>query len=137
MRRGMAVGFLFTGVSHFAMPESFLVYFPSWVPFTELIVYASGAVEIVGGLALLFARRYRTQVGLAMAAYLVMVFPGNVYAAVAGTEENLPGLIDASWYPWVRLPFQALFVWWVLHSTATEAPAERTARTLEPAVAAR
>jgi MFS family permease/uncharacterized membrane protein len=116
MRRGLGLAFLATGASHFAMPNSFLVYFPGWVPAPEALVYLSGLGEIGGGLAL-FNRRYQTQVGRAMAAYLVLVFPANVYAALAGVDENLPGLIDAAWYPWVRLPFQALFVWWALRST--------------------
>jgi len=116
MRRGLGVAFLFAGASHLAMPDSFLVYFPGWVPFPEALVYLSGLVEVVGGLALLI-RRYRTQAGRAVAAYLVLVFPANVYAAVAGVEGSLPGLIDATWYPWARLPFQALFVWWALRST--------------------
>jgi uncharacterized membrane protein len=116
MRRGLGLAFVFAGVSHLAMPDSFLVYFPGWVPFPEALVYLSGLAEIVGGLALL-VRRYRTWVGRALAAYLVLVFPANVYAAVAGVDERLPGLIDAAWYPWARLPFQALFVWWALLST--------------------
>ena len=136
MRHAMAVGFVLTGVSHFAMSDSFLVYFPDWVPFPQPIVYASGAVEIAGGLAL-FARRCRRQVGLALAVYLVLAFPGNVYAAVSGAEENLPGLIDAPWYPWARLPFQALFVWWALWSTTPSASTLPAARALKPAEAVR
>ena len=135
MRRGLGAGFLFTGVSHLAMPDSFLVYFPDWVPFGEGIVYATGLVEIGGGLAL-FVRRYRRPVGLALAAYLVLVFPANVYAAVAGADETLPGLVDAAWYPWARLPFQALFVWWALRSTAPTRPGRRPARPLPAAGAA-
>src|SRR3712207_5232924 len=95
MRRGLTVGLVFTGVSHFAMPGSFLVYLPGWVPFPKLIIYASGLVEIAGALAL-FVPRYRVQVGLALAAYFVLIFPGNVYAAVSGADENLPGLVDAA-----------------------------------------
>ncbi len=136
MRRALGVGLLFTGGSHLAMPDSFRVYFPSWVPFVDALVYATGAVEIVGGLAL-FGRRYRTQVGLAIAAYFVLVFPANVYVAVAGVEESLPGLLDAAWYPWVRLPFQALFVWWALRSTQPPAPAGRPTRALRLLGAAR
>ena len=136
MRRAMGVGLLFTGVSHLAMPDSFRVYFPSWVPFVDALVYASGAIEVIGGLAL-FGRRYRAQVGLAIAAYFVLVFPANVYVAVAGGEASLPGLPAASWYPWVRLPFQALFVWWVLRSTQPPAPAGRPTRALRLLGAAR
>ncbi len=130
MRRGLGVGFLFTGVSHLAMPDSFLVYFPDWVPFPEAIVHATGLVEVVGGLAL-FARQHQVQVGRATAAYLVLVFPANVYAAVAGADQALPGLVDAAWYPWARLPFQALFVWWALWSTAELAPRGNAARGLK------
>ncbi len=136
MRRAMGVGLLFTGVSHVAMPDSFRVYFPGWVPVVDALVYATGAVEVVGGLAL-FGRRYRAQVGLAIAAYFVLVFPANVYVAVAGVEQSLPGLLDASWYPWVRLPFQALFVWWALRSTQPPAPAGNAPRVFHLLGAAR
>ena len=135
-RRAMAVAFVFAGVSHLAMPESFEAYFPSWVPFVEPIVYVTGVIEIVGGLALL-SRRYQGYVGLALAAYLVLVFPANLYVAVAGVEEDLPGLPAASWDSWVRLPFQALFIWWVLRSTGATIPARRALRAFSPAVAAR
>jgi uncharacterized membrane protein len=116
MRYGLGLAFVFAGVSHLVMPDAFLVYFPAWVPFTGAIIIISGLVEIAGGLAL-FGRRYRPEVGLALAVYLLLVFPGNVYAAVSGADATLPGLIDAAWYPWVRLPFQALFIWWALYST--------------------
>jgi uncharacterized membrane protein len=116
MRRGMGVAFIFVGVSHFVIPASFLVYLPDWVPARELVIYATGVVEVIAGVALL-AGRYLPPVGLAVAAYLVLIFPGNVYAAISGGEATLPGLIDAWWYPWVRLPFQALFIWWALYCT--------------------
>jgi uncharacterized membrane protein len=136
MRRAMAVALLFTGASHLAMPDAFRVYFPGWVPFADALVYATGAVEVVGGLAL-FGRRHRARVGLAVAAYFVLVFPANVYVAVAGGEASLPGLLDGAWYPWVRLPFQALFVWWALRSTQPPAPAGRPRRALRLLRAAR
>jgi uncharacterized membrane protein len=42
-----------------------------------------------------------------LAAYLVAVFPGNLYVAVSGVEvAGQPGGI----YPWLRLPFQAPFI---------------------------
>jgi uncharacterized membrane protein len=135
-RRAMAIALVFSGVSHFAMAESFSEYFPSWVPFTEAIVYGSGVAEVAGGLAL-FVRRYRAEVGLAIAAYFVLVFPANVYVAVAGVEESLPGLPDAAWYTWARLPFQALFIWWVLRSTQTPAPSGHEARSFRLSGAAR
>jgi uncharacterized membrane protein len=50
----------------------------------------------------------------ALAAYLVAVFPSNVYVAIAAVEvDGQPG----GWYPWFRLPLQVLFVAWALWST--------------------
>lgn len=121
MRRGLGIALLFTGVAHLVRPESFRVYFPDWVPFVEVILLASGLVEIVGGLALL-ANWRRAQVGFAIAAYFVAVFPANVYAALSAAEASLPGLIDAWWYPWLRLPFQAVFIWWAIYSTEEREP---------------
>ncbi len=66
------------------------------------------------GVALLLRQPWRRRAGLSLAAYLVAVFPANVYVAVAGVDvDGQPG----GWYPWLRLPLQALFVAWALWST--------------------
>ena len=120
-RHAMGAAFIVAGLTHLLMPETLLAYFPSWVPYPEVINIVSGLVEIVGGLAL-FVPRFQVPVGRALAVYLVLVFPANVYVAVAGVR--VPGLPDVWWYPWVRLPFQAIFIWWVLRSTAPSKPTE-------------
>jgi uncharacterized membrane protein len=123
-RRGMAVAFIFAGFSHLAMPASFEDYFPSWVPFVTPLIYLTGIAEIAGGIALLI-RRFQATAGVALAIYLVLVFPANIYVAVAGVEEALPGLPEADWYGWARLPFQLVYIWWVLRSTQpSDAPAQ-------------
>ena len=132
-RHAMGIALIFAGVSHFALLESFRAHLPSWVPNRDLLVYATGLIEIVGGGALL-VRRFQERVGLAVAAYLVLVFPANVYVAVAGVD--VPGSPDG-WYHWARLPFQALFVWWALRSTGASVRFERLGRTLTPARAVR
>lgn len=114
-RRAMGAGFIAAGVTHFTMLDTMRAHFPSWVPAVDPIVYVTGVIEVAGGLAL-FARRYQSQVGLLVAAYLLLVFPANVYVAVA--DVDVPGLPDAWWYAWARLPLQALFIWWALRSTA-------------------
>lgn len=115
-RRGMAAALVFTGLAHLAMPASFEEYFPGWVPFVTLLIYLTGIAEIVGAVGLLI-RRYRSVVGIALGIYFVLVFPANIYVAVSGVEESLPGLPNASWYSWVRLLFQPLYIWWVLRAT--------------------
>jgi uncharacterized membrane protein len=116
-RRSMSAAFIFAGVSHLAIPASFEEYFPNWVPFATELVYLTGVIEIAGGIGLLI-RRYQAMVGIALAIYLVLIFPANIYVAAAGTDElMLPGLPEAAWYAWARLPFQFLFIWWALWST--------------------
>jgi uncharacterized membrane protein len=112
-RHGLGIALVIAGLTHFGMVEPFRAHLPSWVPARDLLVYVTGAIEIILGLAL-FVRHYQHQVGLAVATYLVLVFPANIYVAVAGVD--VPGSPDG-WYHWVRLPFQALFIWWALRST--------------------
>lgn len=113
-RLAMAAAMAFAGVSHFAVPEPFVQHLPEWVPHRLVIIYATGAVEVLLGAGLVGPRRYRRHVALTLAAYLVAVFPGNIHVAVAGVDvEGQPGGI----YPWLRLAFQPLFIWWALWST--------------------
>jgi uncharacterized membrane protein len=132
----MGAAFIVAGVMHFVMPDSLLAYFPDWVPYPELLNYGTGLIEIVGGLALLVPRpRIHRVAGRLLALYLVAVFPANVYVAVA--DVTVPGLPDVWWYPWARLPFQALFIWWVLRSTSPEPAPDQPASTVrQPGLAA-
>ena len=113
-RLGMATAMVFAGVAHVVVPAPFVQHLPPWVPAAEALVFGTGAVEVALGAALLLRQPWRRRAGLSLAAYLVAVFPANVYVAVAGVDvEGQPG----GWYPWLRLPFQALFVAWALWST--------------------
>jgi uncharacterized membrane protein len=90
------------------------------VPARHALIYLTGVIEIAGGLGLIGPRRWQRTVALLVALYLVAVLPANVYVAVAGVAvDGQPG----GWYPWLRLPMQALFIGWVLWST----PAPRNA----------
>jgi uncharacterized membrane protein len=118
-RQGMAAAMAFAGASHFLMPTPFVQHLPTWVPAAEALVYITGAIEVALGAALLTREpRRRMAAGLALAAYLVAVFPANVYVAIADVEvDGQPGGI----YPWIRLPLQALFIAWALWSTNSQA----------------
>ena len=131
-RRGLAAAMVVAGVAHLLGPEPFVQHLPGWVPARETIVYVSGLLEIAFGVALLAWRARRATVGRALALYLVAVWPANVYVAVAGVEvDGQPG----GAYPWIRLPFQVLFVVWALWSTSAGAAPRRgrSARAVTPA----
>lgn len=116
-RLALGVAMAVAGVAHLVDPLPFVQHLPPWVPNRELLVAASGVAEIALGAGLLLRPPWRGWVGLALAAYLVAVFPANVYVAVSGVDvSGQPGGV----YPWLRLPFQALFVW--LAAWSTRAP---------------
>lgn len=113
------------GVSHFAAHASFLQQLPTWLPARSWIVWVTGVMEVGLGLALLVPTRHRRAVGWALAAFLVAVFPGNVYQAVSGTDAF--GL-DTATARWVRLAFQPPLVALALWSTGAWPVAARGSR---------
>lgn len=122
-RFGLATAMVVAGAAHWLLPAPFLQHLPPWVPAAEVLILLSGGVEVALGLALLLRPPWRRWSGLALAAYLIAVFPANVYVALAEVDvDGQPGGL----YPWLRLPLQALFVAWALWSTGWPLRAERT-----------
>jgi uncharacterized membrane protein len=79
-----------------------------------LIVWVTGVMEVALGVALVALPRHRRRVGWALAVFFVVVFPGNVHQAVAGTDAF--GL-DTPAARWGRLLFQPVLVALALWST--------------------
>ena len=124
-RWGLAVAMGVAGAAHWSLPTPFLQHLPPWVPAAEVLVALTGAVEILLGAALLLDPPWRQRAGLALASYLLAVFPANVYVALAGVDvDGQPG----GAYPWLRLPLQALFVAWALWCTDWRVPGSGSPR---------
>jgi uncharacterized membrane protein len=109
------------GVAHLTTQrEEFQAQVPAWVPVGEdLVVIASGVVEIALGVALVALlvpslARHRVLVGLVVAAFFVVIFPGNVGQLVE--HQDAFGL-DTDGERIARLFFQPLLVAWALWST--------------------
>lgn len=84
----VAGAFLVSGTLHLARPRTYEPLMPSWVPSHREVIIASGAVELVCAAGLL-APPTRRVAGLASAALLVAVFPGNVQMALDALQgEN-------------------------------------------------
>jgi uncharacterized membrane protein len=109
------------GISHLTdQREAFQAQVPAWVPIDEdLVVVASGVVEIVLG-ALLLAllvpalSRHRVMVGLLVALFFVVIFPGNVGQWL---ERRDAFGLDTDAKRLGRLFFQPVLVAWALWST--------------------
>lgn len=86
----VALGSVMTlaGVAHLTFARrDFQAQVPDWFPLdADLTVVGSGVAEIGLGLALLSLPRKRRIVGLALAAFFLLIFPGNIAQYVEGTS---------------------------------------------------
>ena len=115
-RTALGAFLLLAGVSHLTWSrEAFLAQVPPWVPLdSDFVVVASGVVEIALGAALLVLTRLRVQLGWIVAAFFVVVFPGNISQFATRTDSF--GL-NSDLARGIRLAFQPLLVLWALWCT--------------------
>ncbi len=105
---------LVAGVGHLVKANEFLAQVPPWLPFPGAIVAVSGIVEITLAVCLLALPGRRTQVGWIVAAFFIVVFPGNISQFVTHTDAF--GL-DSNLSRGIRLLFQPLLVAWAMWCT--------------------
>ncbi|MEC5168632.1 DoxX family protein [Glaciihabitans sp. GrIS 2.15] len=107
---------LLAGISHLTVSRmAFRAQVPRWVPVdADFVVLSSGIVEITLGLALLLLVRRQVIVGVIVAVFFLLVFPGNISQLV--THTNSFGL-NTDLARGIRLLFQPLLVVWALWST--------------------
>ena len=117
VRIGLAIFLVVAGVAHFVAPRPYVEHLPELVPMRAELVALTGVAEIVLAAGLVGPRRWRRPVGLAVAAYLVLVFPANLYAAVSQVPiEGVPN----GWIRWARLPLQIPLIAAALWSTRSD-----------------
>jgi uncharacterized membrane protein len=113
MRWIMAAFFAGGCILHFRATDSLLAMTPDWVPFRREVVLTTGILELVGSVALLMPR-WRWWAGIALAVYVVAVWPANIQQAVE--HIVLPPIPDSWWYHGPRLALQPVLAWWALFS---------------------
>ena len=82
---------------------------PPSVPGREAIVYSTGVLELLAVIGLLVPRTWRLT-GTLLIAFLVLVFPANVYAAFQSGEMGGGAMGPA--YLLIRGPVQLLLIGW-------------------------
>lgn len=110
---------LIAGIGHLSFQrEEFLAQVPRWLPnepgFMDFVVVSSGVVEIVFGLAMIFLGRYKVWVGILLAVFYVLIFPGNI----SQYANEIDGFgLDTDQKRLIRLFFQPVLILWALWST--------------------
>jgi uncharacterized membrane protein len=102
----LTVMFCFTGIAHFGRRRTDIEKMvPPWVPSPRRIVMWTGILEILGAVGILIPET-RFVAGICLIAFLVAVFPANVYAARTGTTlAGRPATVL-----WIRTPLQVFLI---------------------------
>lgn len=110
---------LLAGISHLTFNRfQFQAQVPNWIPMDkDLVVVLSGIVEIAFGIAMIFWKKESVKVGLALAMFFVLVFPGNVAQYL--NHKDAFGALNSDGARLMRLFFQPLLIAWALWSAGT------------------
>ena len=112
----LGTALVYTGTLHLtSRRQEFQAQVPPWLGLDpDLVVLASGYVELALGFALIFLWKFREEVGLATALFFILIFPGNIHQYIDGIDAF--GL-DTDGRRAIRLLFQPLLILWALWST--------------------
>ena len=88
---------------------------PDWMPLSkDLVVILSGIIELSLGLSMIFWKRKRVGVGIVLAVFYVLIFPGNVAQYV----NHIPAFgLSTDKARLIRLFLQPVLILWALWST--------------------
>lgn len=107
---------VFGGIAHFTKTEFYLKAMPSYLPFHEFIVYASGILEIILGLLLVISRTSR-KAAIGIVLLLIAVFPANIHMYF--NYNDFPEMSETTLL--VRLPIQLILIYWAYIYTKRKA----------------
>lgn len=118
-RIAMGLSMLLAGAGHLTFArDEFKAQVPRWLPndagFQDFVVLASGVVEVAFGIAMLFPGRQKIKIGIALATFYVLVFPGNL----SQYTNHIDGFgLDTDGKRLARLFFQPVLILAALWST--------------------
>jgi len=103
-------------IGHFAFHrQEFQAQVPDWIPIgKDAVVIISGIFELALGLGMIFWSRQKVIIGLSLAIFYILIFPGNIAQYVNRTDAF--GL-DTDQARLIRLFFQPVLVLWALWSS--------------------
>lgn len=103
-------------IGHFTYQRAeFQAQVPNWIPLSkDSVVLLSGLVEISLGLSMIFWTSQKIRVGIVLAVFYLLIFPGNIAQYLNHT--NAFGL-DTDKARLIRLFFQPVLMLWALWST--------------------
>lgn len=103
----MAGMYIIAGLFHFIRPKAYLRIMPRYLPQHKLLVYLSGAAEILLGLALFFEETKTLAIyGIIMMLVIFLL----VHFYMLSSKKAGAGI--PVWMLILRLPLQFVLIWW-------------------------
>ncbi|TEW51474.1 DoxX family protein [Psychromonas algicola] len=106
---GLGIAFIFFFIGHIVRAQGMTEMLPTWVPFRLALIYITGLLELLIGIALFVPRYQSIATKLAIIVFIVF-FPANIYSAL-----NYIGLGGHQWGPVyliIRGPLQLVLIGW-------------------------
>ena len=100
----LAILFIFGGAQHLMNPDFYIPFVPSFFPLTLAVVYISGFLEIILGLALLF-KKYATLGAWGIIILMLLFLPIHIWDVFSETPA-----VGSHKAALVRLPIQCLLI---------------------------
>jgi len=103
-------------IGHFTFARmDFQAQVPDWLPMDkDTVVLLSGIPELLLGLTLVFWTKQKVWIGIILAVFFVLVFPGNLNQ-YTGAHDAFG--LDTDQKRFIRLLFQPVLILWSLWST--------------------
>ena len=110
---------LYAGIGHLTfLRTEFQAQVPTWITtdegFMDFIVLASGVVEIIFGILIIYGGRLKIKTGIVLAIFYILIFPGNMNQYINQIDSF--GL-NTDNQRLIRLFFQPVLIIWALWSS--------------------
>ena len=101
------ITFILVGISHFRNPQIFVEIIPPFLPFALFLVYLTGAMEIAGGIGIIYPGS-REITGRLLVLFLIAIFPANLYMWIA--DVPFDGTLLTTQQHMMRAGFQVVLI---------------------------
>ena len=100
----IAIFMIYAGAQHFIKPTFFMPFVPTFLPLKTMIIYVSGAAEILLGI-MLFLKKYAKFGALGIFILLILFLPIHIWDVFSETPA-----IGSKQAAFIRLPIQFLLI---------------------------